>query len=38
MNKNYSLDMSIISSELRLLLEIMKMKNDDSKWTLKKNW
>ncbi|WP_349727935.1 nucleotidyltransferase domain-containing protein [Peribacillus frigoritolerans] len=36
MNKNYSLNMSIISSELKLLLEIMKMKNDDSKWSLKK--
>ncbi|MET1179934.1 nucleotidyltransferase family protein [Peribacillus simplex] len=36
MNKNYSFDQSIISSELRLVLEIMKMKNEDSMWTLKK--
>lgn len=34
MNKKYSFDLPIISNELRLLLEIIKMKNDGM-WTLK---
>lgn len=38
MNINYSLDLSTISRELRLLLEIMKREHEDSIWTLKKNW
>ncbi|MBK5484103.1 nucleotidyltransferase family protein [Peribacillus sp. TH16] len=35
MNINYSLNLSMISRELRLLLDILKVEHDDSIWTLK---